>query len=611
MTLQKNKVTQTINLYNLLSRLWDNFSKHRRRQFLLLVCLMFISAFAEVASLGAVLPFIGILTTPERVFEHSFVGHMAQDMGITSAEQLLLPLTLAFIVFAVIAGAIRIFLTWANTRVAFAAGADLGIKVYRHTLYQPYYEHASQNSSEVISTITIKSNLVVFEVLVPLLQIFSTILLVVAIMATLIVVDPFVASIAGFGFALCYLFVTWICRRQLHRNSLRVSEEQNQVIKALQEGLGGIRDVLLDGVQEVYCDVFRESDYKLRRAQGNTLFIGLSPRFAMEALGMVVIASLAYFLSLQVGGISAAFPVLGLLALGAQRLLPSLQQIYYSWASIIGSQASLADTLVLLEKPLPEIQQQTTTEPLSFQDEVRLDGVYFRYNQETPWVLNGLNLAINKGARLGLVGSTGSGKSTTLDLLMGLLSPTEGKLIIDGKPVTGKRLRGWQRSIAHVPQSIYLSDNTLAENIAFGVPLDKIDLNRVKLAARQAQIADYIETKPQGYQSHVGERGVRLSGGQRQRIGIARALYKKASVLVFDEATSSLDNTTEQSVMDAIGMLNRDLTIVLIAHRLTTVRHCDVIVELEHGKIVAQGTYEQLLKHSPSFRNMAKALLKP
>jgi ATP-binding cassette subfamily B protein len=608
LTIQKNKAQKDVGLRNLLFHLWYHLSKRRRRQFFLLVTLMFVSAFAEVASLGAVLPFLGILIAPERVFDHSVLGSMAQDLGITSANQLLLPLTSAFICFALIAGAIRIFLTWANTRVAFSTGADLGIEVYRRTLYQPYWVHASQNSNEVISGITIKTNLVVFDVLMPLLTIFSATLLVLAIMITLIVIDPVVASVAGVGFGICYVLVTWVSRRQLNLNSHRVAQEQTQVLKALQEGLGGIRDVLLDGVQEFYCNVFYKADHILRRAQGSTVFISLSPRYAMEALGMVVIAVLAYFLSQQVGGISTAFPVLGLLALGAQRLLPSLQQIYYSWASIIGSQASLADTLALLDQPLPEEQLQPMNAPLSFQDDVRLDGVYFRYNSEAPWVLNGLNLVINKGARVGFVGSTGSGKSTTLDLLMGLLIPTEGKLLIDGQSVSGNRLRDWQRSIAHVPQSIYLADTSLAENIAFGLPLDKIDLNRVKRAARKAQIADYIESRPEGYQTHVGERGVRLSGGQRQRIGIARALYKQASVLVFDEATSALDNATEQSVMDAIGMLNNDLTIVLIAHRLTTVRHCDIIMELENGKLVAQGTYEQLLKFSPSFRNMAKAL---
>jgi ATP-binding cassette subfamily B protein len=233
--------------------------------------------------------------------------------------------------------------------------------------------------------------------------------------------------------------------------------------------------------------------------------------------------------------------------------------------------------------------------------------VRFRYTNDGPWVLDGLDLTIPKGARVGLVGSTGSGKSTALDLLMGLLNPTEGELLVDAQSIIGNRIRAWQRTIAHVPQSIYLADTTLAENIAFGVSRDAIDLRRVQQAARQAQIAEFIESRPESYDAFVGERGIRLSGGQRQRIGIARALYKQASVLVFDEATSALDNATERSVMGTIDALNRDLTILLIAHRLTTVRRCDIIVELEHGRVVAQGTYDQLLECSPSFRQMARA----
>ena len=568
---------------------------------------MFISAFAEIASLGAVVPFLGILVSPERVLDHYLVGKIVQNLGINSTDQLLIIITLIFIVCAVMAGLIRIFLTWSSTRVAFATGADLGSEVYKRTLYQPYWVHASQNSSEVISGIITKTNLVVFDVLMPLLLMISATLLVVAIMATLIVIDPTVALVAGFGFGSIYALVSFISRRKLNDNSNRVAREQTQVLKALQEGLGGIRDVLLDGVQEVYCDVFRRADQTLRRAQGSNVFISLSPRYGLEALGMVVIATLAYVLSQQVGGISVALPVLGLLALGAQRLLPALQQLYVSWASIVGSQASIEDILKLLDQPLPEVQQELIPSQYSFQHDVRFDSVHFRYNNDGPWVLKGLNLVIKKGSRVGLVGSTGSGKSTTLDLLMGLLMPTEGNILIDGEHVSGKRLRDWQRSIAHVPQSIFLADTSLAENIAFGIPLDKIDLGRVKIAARQAQIADYIESRPEGYKTYVGERGIRLSGGQRQRIGIARALYRQASVLVLDEATSALDNTTEQLVLDAMGTLSSELTVVLIAHRLTTVRHCDVIIELEHGKVVAQGTYDELLEHSPSFRNMAKA----
>jgi ABC-type multidrug transport system fused ATPase/permease subunit len=372
--------------------------------------------------------------------------------------------------------------------------------------------------------------------------------------------------------------------------------------------LGGIRDVLLDGTQTVYCDIYRQADHPLRHAQGSNVFIGGSPRPVMEALGMVLIAALAYALSRQVGGIATALPVLGALALGAQRLLPALQQIYSAWAAIAGNHASLADIIALLDQPLPAELLKPAPAPLSFQDSIRFDAVRFRYSNDGPWVLDGLNLTIPKGARVGFVGSTGSGKSTTLDLLMGLLIPTEGEILVDAQPISVNRFRALQQSIAHVPQSIYLADTTLAENIAFGVPPDTIDLDRVQQAARQAQIADFIESSPDGYQAYVGERGIRLSGGQRQRIGIARALYKQASVLVFDEATSALDNTTEKSVMDAIKGLSSDLTILLIAHRLTTIRRCDTIVELEHGRIVAQGTYEQLLECSPSFRKMARAI---
>lgn len=320
---------------------------------------------------------------------------------------------------------------------------------------------------------------------------------------------------------------------------------------------------------------------------------------------MILIAALSYVLSRQ-GGIVTALPMLGALALGAQRLLPAMQQIYSSWAIIKGSHASLADTLELLDQPVPAELLQPTPAPLILEDTIRFDAVRFRYTSDGPWVLYDLNIAIPKGARVGFVGSTGSGKSTTLDLLMGLLTPTDGELLLDGDPVKGNRLRAWQQTIAHVPQSIYLADTSLAENIAFGVPRDAINLNRVQKAARQAQIADFIESRPDGYNVYVGERGIRLSGGQRQRIGIARALYKQASVLVFDEATSALDNATEQSVMDAIEGLSRDLTILLIAHRLTTVRRCDIIVQLENGKVVAQGTYEHLIKCSPSFRKMAE-----
>jgi ATP-binding cassette, subfamily B, bacterial PglK len=599
------RLLPTTTLRALLVRLWQHLSRRRRRQFLLIMGLMLLSAFTEVMSLGAVLPFLGILTAPEAVFRYRGVAQIAHAFGITTAHELLLTLTIAFALIALLAGAIRMLLLWVSTRFTFAAGADLSIEVYRRTLYQPYRVHVARNSSEVISGIINKVGGTVLGVLLPLMTLISSAMLLVAMPLALIAIDPVVAMVATLGFGTSYAVITWISRRRLRSNSERIANEQTQVVKALHEGLGGIRDVLLDGSQPVYCDVYRRADQLLRRAQGDNVFIAQSPRYAMEALGMVLIAVLAYGMSLQQGVVATTLPVLGALALGAQRLLPALQQAFGAWASIVGSQASLADTIILIDQPLPAQMLQMAPAPLPLREAIHLRGVRFRYTDTGPWVLDGLDLIIPKGARIGLVGGTGSGKSTTLDLLMGLLTPTEGEVVIDGEPLIGSRIRAWQRTIAHVPQSIYLADTTVAQNIAFGVPREAIDFARVQQAAQQAQIAEFIESGPDGYETFVGERGIRLSGGQRQRIGIARALYKRASVLVLDEATSALDNATERSVMDGIEALHRDLTVVIIAHRLTTVRRCDTIVELQQGRVVAQAPYERLLECSQSFRHMA------
>ena len=589
-----------------LLRLWHHLSNRRQHQFVFLLVLMLVSAFADVISLGAVLPFLAILTSPDVIFNYSVAASAADLLGITSAEQLVLPLTLLFVTAAFLAGVLRILLLWVNTRLAFASGADLSVNVYKRTLYQPYWIHSARNSSEVISGISNKVGGAV-NVLYQLLTLISSMVLLVAITIALIIVDPIVASVAIFAFGASYGIITWATRRRLSCNGKRIAKEQVQVIKALQEGLGGIRDVLLDGTQTFYCDIYRKADVPLRRAMGNNIFIASSPRYVMDSLGMILIAILAYVLSREEGGVASAIPVLGALAIGAQRLLPALQQSYGAWASIMSSHAALSDTIALLDQPMPEEESVVAPTALPFREGIHLSGIRFRYNNTGPWVVDGLNLKIAKGTRIGIVGSTGSGKSTVLDLIMGLLIPTEGKIVVDGELISKNNVGAWQQAIAHVPQSIYLADCSIAENIAFGVSIDMIDLQQVKEAARQAQIADFIETLEHGYSEFVGERGIRLSGGQRQRIGIARALYKHASVLVFDEATSALDNATEKSVMTAIEGLNRDLTIILIAHRLTTVKHCDTIVELGRGGVIACGSYEQLIELSPSFQKMVYA----
>jgi len=558
---------------------------------------MLLASFAEILSIGAVLPFLGVLTAPERVFEHAAAQPIIQALGLTAPAQLLLPLTIAFGVAALVAGAMRLLLLWASTRLTFATGADLSISIYRRTLYQLYAVHCTRNSSEVINGISNKTGGVI-HIITQVLTLISSGAMLIAILVALLSVDPLIALAAFGGFSLIYAFIMTLTSKQLRINSKFIASESTNVIKSMQEGLGGIRDVLIDGSQGVYCQIYRNADRPLRRAQGSSAFIGSSPRYAMEALGMILIAALAYSLAQQPDGIARAIPVLGALALGAQRLLPVFQQAYGAWSLVWGGHASLQDALELLDQQLPDYADQLCAQPLSFNHNISLKELGFRFDPQTPYVLEKLNLTIAKGSRVGFVGTTGAGKSTLLDIVMGLLQPTDGSLEIDGETVSPGSHRAWQAHIAHVPQAIFLADRTVEENIAFGVPKDQIDPQRVRKAAQQAQIADSIESWPKQYQTFVGERGIRLSGGQRQRIGIARALYKQANVIILDEATSALDNATEQDVMQAIGGLGKDFTLLIIAHRLTTLKDCAQIVELGEGGIKRVGSYQDIVNQT-------------
>ena len=556
---------------------------------------MLIASFAEILSIGAVLPFVGVLTAPERVFAHASLQPIIQILGLTEPAQLLLPLTVAFGVAALIAGAMRMALLWSSTQLTFSTGADLSINIYRRTLYQSYAIHCSRNSSEVINGVTGKTNGVIYGIIYPTLMLINSVVMLFAILMAMLAIEPVIALSAFCGFGLIYVLIIRITRKKLLLDSQSVARESSQVIKLLQEGLGGIRDILIDGSQSTYCRVYHNADLALRRAQGNMMFISYSPRYGVEALGMIFIAMLAYTLARQSDGISNAVPILGVLALGAQRLLPILQQAYAAWSAIRGGQVSLQDTLELLDQPLPDHVDQPRALPLPFNKSISLKQLGFRYSSQTPYVLKQLNLTIPKGGLVGFIGTTGSGKSTLLDIVMGLLQPTEGTLEVDGHVLTLANHRAWQAHIAHVPQAIFLADSTIEENIAFGLPKDQIDHQRVRQAAQQAQIADTIESWPKQYQTFVGERGIRLSGGQRQRIGIARALYKQADVIVFDEATSALDNETEQAVMQALESLSHELTLLIIAHRVTTLKNCTQIVELGEGGIKRIGNYQDIV----------------
>lgn len=576
--------------------LWGYLSRQHKKQFLLIFILMIISSLAEIISVGAIFPFLGVLTAPEHIYSHSLMQPVIKILGITSSEQLFLPLVISFVISVVVAGVLRVFLLYVINRFEQLIGTEFSAHIYRRTLYQDYATHIGHNSSEIISSIISKVNIVIKGVIIPVLELLSSSLSLFGIMFILVFIDYKIALVSFGIFGAIY----WILYSFLHKkiiiNSQYISSGSTNTIKALQEGLGGIRDILIDSNQEFYCKLFIQADTPYRRAISDNNFISYAPRFVIETLGLVLISGLAYYLSQQKDGISVAIPMLGLLAMAAQRLMPAIQKIYSSVTSIKGSYYSVKDILYLLDQPISSYIDQQQLSIVPFKKDIKLDNVWFRYNKKTPWILKEVNLTFNKGSRIGFVGETGRGKSTLLDLVMGLLSPTKGHLKIDSKIVSMNNIRLWQSHIAHVPQNIYLSDGTIEENIAFGIPADKIDAESVKKVAELANISKFIDSCAQGYKTFVGERGVRLSGGQRQRIGIARALYKSADVLIFDEATNALDVETESAIMESIEKLGKNLTIFIITHRVATLKACDLIVELDKDCTINIKKYQDIVR---------------
>ena len=566
---------------NNLVKLWKQIEKRRKKQSIFVLILMFVASIFEVISIAAIIPFLGALTAPEQLYQHHLMSPLVEYFKLSAASQLILPLTFIFILAVIMAGIIRLTLLFVMTRFSFATGADISINIYNRTLYQDYLTHIERNSSEVIDGIISKTNIVIGGIVGPILVLISSSIMLIAIMATLFLVDSKVALISSVGFGLIYLIVILFTRSRIKENSRRIAKESTSMIKSLQEGLGGIRDVLISGSQNFYSELYVKSNFPHRIASGNNQFIEGCPRFIVEAVGMSLIAILAYSLTQRDSGILNALPVLGALALGAQRLLPAIQNAYGAYTQIKGSSSSFEDVLKLLDQPLPSFAGQPPEKPMLFEKQIELQNLSFYYLKDLPWVFKNVSLKITKGSRVGFIGQTGCGKSTLLDIIMGLIESSEGKIMIDNRVIDDSNRRSWQSNIAHVPQHVYLSDSSVLDNIAFGISKNEINHEQVKLAAKQAQISEMIENWKDGYNTFVGEQGVKLSGGQRQRIGIARALYRNASVLIFDEATSALDSTTEEAVMESIDSLDKDLTILIIAHRLTTLKKCDYIVEVQ------------------------------
>lgn len=574
--------------------LWTYLQSRRKKQFWLLLVLMVVAPVMEIISIGSIVPFLSVLTSPDQFFENQHVQPLIIFLNISDSNQLILPLTIIFIVATILSAIVRLLLLYVSTKFSFATGGDLSVNIYRRNLYQDYSTHISNNTSEVIDGIITKTNSIVGKILVPVLAIISSVIMMLSIFAIVIFIDPLVSLITISTFGLLYWVVAFFTKKSLARNSHLISSKSTQMVKSLQEGLGGVRDVIIDGTQEFYCKIYKDADFTFRSASGQNVFIASSPRYLMEAIGMILITILAYVLTSQEKGILGAIPVLGALAISAQKLFPVLQTAYYSYATIKGSKSSFHDVLNLLNRPLSYSFNDNPDQKIPFDRTIAFRDLSFRHTKDSPLILKNINLTFKKGETIGFIGETGSGKSTLLDILMSLLAPTSGELLIDDKVITIDNRRSWQMRISHVPQSIFLTDSTIEANIAFGIELKKVDDHKINLASKRAQLLEFINDLKDRNKTFIGERGVQLSGGQRQRIGIARALYKNSDVIIFDEATSALDNHTEQKIMHEIEQLKDNKTVFIVAHRITTLKNCDRIIRINKDHKVEILDYNQL-----------------
>jgi len=582
-----------ISIFQIMKGLWIHLNKKRRFQLFLLVSLVLLSSLAELCTIGAVFPFLNVISSPIKVYSDPNFHFFIRILNIKSPNDLLIPIFLVFCGLTVLSGLIRILLAYCNSKLSFLIGSDLSIKAYENTLFQPYEVHISRNTSEVINGVLVKVNDVIKGTLLPVLNLFSCLIILTVILLTLIYFNSSISFFAVLFLVLIYSFIAFITRKNKIRNSAIIALETTNLIQSLQEGLHGIRDVLLEGAQKVYVHKYRLADGRLRKAQASVSFLGQSPRYFVEMIAMLLLAGIAYY-SIKNGEWVLMFSMLGTLALGAQRMMPLMQQCYSAWHSIFSTHASLNDVLNLLNqstsKPLNK-----TAKKINFENLLKFKKIIFSYDSRKN-ILNNLSIEINKGSKIGVVGKSGSGKSTLLDIIMGLLFPSAGSIEVDGHLLDRKDISGWQKNIAHVPQQIFLTDSSIAENIAFGKKEEEIDFENISKVLKITQLEDFVNSLPEGIYTMVGEFGAKLSGGQKQRIGIARALYKKAKIVILDEATSSLDSQTEEKIMNAINdAYGSETTFIMVAHRISSLKHCDYLI-----KIGADGTCKKISYQSYS-----------
>ena len=588
------KLNNKSTLY-LLNNLWAHIPIKRKSQLFGLLSFSILASIVEIFNIGLVFPFLGAFTSPEKIFEIKFLKPIFYKFNILNPSEILFPMTILFVVAAIFSSVTRLLMLSMQSRFSYSIGADISISCYRNMLYSPYLTIVSKNTSEYITGMVDKNRMIVTQVILPVLSIMSASIIFVAIFITLLVINPFIALSATFAFSSAYVLLLFLIKKRLIIHSQDISRKSNQLIQNLQEGFGGIRDVIIDGTQEIYCKIFNDIDVPLRKAESSISIIGQSPRFVIEAFGMIVLALIAFSLSFDQGGIKTAIPILGVFALGAHRLLPVLQQIYQGCTSIFGCKTLLKDILFYLNQKLSKDYSLSNPPLIKFNKSIKLKKLNFRYDKNQPLIINDFSFTIKKGEIVGFFGDSGSGKSTLMDIVMRLINAESGELLIDDKKITSKNYRSWQLHLAHVPQNIFLADSTITENIAFGTSFADIDHDLVRSCAKQAQIAETIESWPLKYNTLVGERGIKISGGQKQRIGIARALYKKTDVIIFDEATNALDIKTESAIMKAILDLDPKITILFISHRPETLKYCTKIVELKHGMLARQGSFKEII----------------
>lgn len=597
-------------MYKRLKVLFSLLTKEQRRRLLGLQILVVFMAFAEVLGVAAIGPFMSLVGDMGRLEGDGYLAKLYALSGLESPRTFMFITGVAVLGLLTVASAISVFTLWRLSLYAQQIGAELATRLYTHYMNQDWLFHASGSSSQLTNKIAQECGRITNQIIQPLMLLNAKATMAIVMITVVLYFNPIVAIVGGGIFGGAYLLIYKVVRRRLIQNGHQISASNRARYSLMNEGFGGIKDTLLLGRQGQFVKRFESASRRFGRSQGVTLGLSQSPRYIMELVAFwAVIFLVLYLLAAYEGNLGDILPVLSIYALAGFKLLPALQQVYTSVAQIRGNLSAfdnIEPDLTASASASPENASESIQDRLSPTKCISLRSVCFRYPGKDEDALKNLNIDIPINTTIALVGASGSGKSTAVDLLLGLIKPRSGGFYLDDRLLDDAEMRTWQNNLGFVPQSIFLSDSSIRENIAFGLPLEKIEEDRIENAVEMAHLKELIENLPEGLDTRVGERGVQLSGGQRQRIGIARALYNDAEVLVLDEATSALDGITEKFVMDAIGDFSGKKTVIMIAHRLATVRKCDMIFFLDNGAVSDCGTYDELIVRNEKFKRMAE-----